>query len=64
MKNYHCIEKVSFKQVLAAELGKALLVKNEELNTENERMADEFSQRLEVRKVTVLDCVCISTRSV
>ena len=35
--------------ILAAELGKALLAKNEELNEANERMADEFSKRLEVR---------------
>ena len=35
--------------ILAAELGKALLVKNEELKEANEKMADEFSERLEVR---------------
>ena len=36
--------------ILAAELGKALLEKNEELSEANEKMADEFSKRLEVRK--------------
>ena len=35
--------------ILAAELGKALLEKNEELNEANEKMAEEFSKRLEVR---------------
>ncbi len=35
--------------VLAAELGKALLDKNEELSRQNERIAEEFSQKLEVR---------------
>ena len=34
--------------VLAAELGKALLEKNEELSKENERIAEEFSHKLEV----------------
>jgi len=33
--------------VLAAELGKALLEKNEELSKENERIAEEFSHKLE-----------------
>jgi hypothetical protein len=37
--------------ILAAELGKALLEKNEELNEANEKMAEEFSRRLEVRKI-------------
>jgi hypothetical protein len=36
--------------ILAAELGKALLEKNEELNEANEKMAAEFSKKLEVRK--------------
>ena len=35
--------------VLAAELGKALLEKNEELSKENEKIAEEFSHKLEVR---------------
>lgn len=34
--------------VLAAELGKALLEKNEQLSMENERMAEEYSKHLEV----------------
>ena len=34
--------------ILAAELGKSLLVKNEELSKQNERIAEEFSQKLEV----------------
>lgn len=34
--------------ILAAELGKALLEKNEELSRQNERIAEEFSQKLEV----------------
>ncbi|CAG0885192.1 unnamed protein product [Cyprideis torosa] len=33
--------------ILAAELGKALLEKNEELSRENERIAEDFSQQLE-----------------
>ncbi len=35
--------------ILAAELGKALLEKNEDLSQQNEKMADEFSKQLEVR---------------
>ena len=35
--------------VLAAELGKALLGKNEDLARQNEKLQDDFSQRLEVR---------------
>jgi len=34
---------------LTAELGKALLEKNEELKRRNEQLVEEFSQRLEVR---------------
>ncbi|XP_054284541.1 bicaudal D-related protein homolog [Macrosteles quadrilineatus] len=34
--------------ILAAELGKALLEKNEELSRQNERLAEEYSQKLEV----------------
>lgn len=36
--------------VLAAELGKALLGKNEDLVRQNEKLQDDFSQRLEVSK--------------
>lgn len=34
--------------ILAAELGKALLEKNEELSQQNEKQAEEYSQHLEV----------------
>ena len=34
--------------ILAAELGKALLLKNEELSRKNEQMAEEYSFKLEV----------------
>ncbi|XKL67304.1 hypothetical protein PGB90_002795 [Kerria lacca] len=34
--------------ILAAELGKALLEKNEELSRHNERLAEEYSQKLEI----------------
>ena len=41
--------------ILAAELGKALLEKNEELSEANEKMADEFSKRLEVRTIQTIN---------
>lgn len=34
--------------ILAAELGKALLERNQELTRQNERMTEEFSTQLEV----------------
>ena len=34
--------------ILAAELGNALLEKNEEITRQNEKIAEEFSQKLEV----------------
>ena len=37
--------------ILAAELGKALLEKNEDLSKQNEKIAEEFSQKLEVNTV-------------
>lgn len=37
--------------ILAAELGKALLEKNEELSRHNERLAEEYSQKLEVGRL-------------
>lgn len=43
---------------LAAELGKALLEKNEELERKQELMVEEFSQKLEV--YTFLSCTFIS----
>ncbi|RZF33156.1 hypothetical protein LSTR_LSTR004842 [Laodelphax striatellus] len=36
--------------MLAAELGKALLEKNEELSRQNERLAEEYSQKLEITR--------------
>ena len=36
--------------VLAAELGKALLEKNEDLSQQNENMAEDFAKQLEVSK--------------
>ena len=41
--------------ILAAELGKALLEKNEELSVQNEKIAEEFSQKLEVGEE---ECKC------
>ena len=35
--------------ILAAELGKALLDKNEELSRKNDSLTEEFTQRIEVR---------------
>ena len=40
--------------VLAAELGKALLTKNEDLAMQNEKLQDDFSQRLEVRTADLI----------
>ena len=37
--------------ILAAELGKALLEKNEDLSKQNEKIAEDFSQKLEVGTV-------------
>lgn len=34
--------------ILAAELGKALLEKNEQLSRQNEKLAEDYSQKLEV----------------
>ena len=42
--------------ILAAELGKALLEKIEELSKQNEKIAEDFSQKLEV-KLVVLNLV-------
>ena len=41
--------------ILAAELGKALLEKNEDLSQHNEKMAEDFSKQLEVRAAFLLD---------
>ena len=40
--------------MLAAELGKALLTKNEDLAMQNEKLQDDFSQRLEVRMADLI----------
>ena len=45
---YSCLAEKESNLILAAELGKALLSKNEVLIQENERMAEEFSRKLEV----------------
>ena len=37
--------------LLAAEIGQALLEKNEELSKQNEKIAEDFSKKLEVRSV-------------
>ena len=50
--------------ILAAELGKALLEKNEDLSQHNEKMAEDFSKQLEVRAAFLLDTVYISIRTV
>ena len=47
---YAQLEQKERDLVLAAELGKVLLDKNEELSRQNERIAEEFSLKLEVRK--------------
>ena len=39
--------------ILAAELGKALLEKNQELTKRNEGIAEEYSQKIEVRKLSL-----------
>ncbi len=46
---YDVLEQKERDLLLAAELGKALLEKNEELSTQNEKMAEDFSRKLEVR---------------
>ena len=38
--------------ILAAELGKALLEKNEELRKQNEKIAEEFSAKVDVKHLT------------
>lgn len=48
---YGLLEQKERDLLLAAELGKALLEKNEELSQQNEKMAEDFSQKLEVRHI-------------
>ncbi len=43
------LEKKEADLVLAAELGKALLEKNEELTKQQEKIVEEYSTKLEVR---------------
>ena len=45
---YALLEQKERDLLLAAELGKALLEKNEELSQTNEKMAEDFSHKLEV----------------
>ena len=45
---YTCLAEKESNLVLAAELGKALLHRNEILVQENERLAEEYSRKLEV----------------
>ena len=47
---YALLEQKERDLLLAAELGKALLEKNEELSQTNEKMAEDFSSKLEVSK--------------
>ncbi len=42
--------------ILAAELGKALLEKNEELRRQNEDMAEGYAERLEVGSISLSAC--------
>merc|ERR1711976_222421 len=44
---YNLLEQKERDLLLAAELGKALLEKNEELSQTNEKMAEDFSHKLE-----------------
>lgn len=46
---YAQLEQKERDLVLAAELGKALLDKNEDLSRQNERITEEYSMKLEVR---------------
>lgn len=45
--------------LLAAQLGKALLEKNEELGLQNEKMAEDYSRQLEVS--IYICCVSVNT---
>jgi len=45
---YTLLEHKERDLILAAELGKSLLEKNEELSHENERLTTEFHERLDV----------------
>ncbi len=64
---YSQLEQKDHDLVLAAELGKALLDKNEELSRQNEKIAEDFSVKLEVGPVqfgtysTSRQCVHVCT---
>jgi len=45
--------------LLAAQLGKALLEKNEELGLQNEKMAEDYSRQLEVS--IYICCIAVNT---
>ena len=51
---YALLEQKERDLLLAAELGKALLEKNEELSQTNEKMAEDFSHKLEVGNLIFL----------
>lgn len=51
---YTCLAEKESNLVLAAELGKALLNRNEILVQENERMAEEYSRKLEVSTFSLM----------
>ena len=51
---YGLLEQKERDLLLAAELGKALLEKNEELSQQNEKMAEDFSHKLEVGILYIL----------
>ena len=55
---YNLLEQKERDLLLAAELGKALLEKNEELSQQNEKMAEDFSQKLEVRPFFLIGYLC------
>jgi len=50
------LEEKDKDRVLAAELGKALLERNEDLTRTNERITEEYSHKLEVNFVLYLTC--------
>ena len=58
---YNLLEQKERDLLLAAELGKALLEKNEELSQQNEKMAEDFSQKLEVRAWTFFNWLVASS---
>ena len=58
---YNLLEQKERDLLLAAELGKALLEKNEELSQQNEKMAEDFSQKLEVRAWTFFNWLVVAS---